>query len=199
MKAPIAPPKWPGNDKSDFSFILISGCPHGTAYCTSCKKVQELPSGCPRKALSWSCCREASCRNCFSMSSTRCAEQHFWLQKPVKSQDVGIASHSGHEPRTTSSLSGMSHCLLLCCLLHTMRMVDIPLEPEGDCLSSHEYHDWAKWNFIAAHKKSNPSLCNQSAEMLFPSCCRVLLLVAQACALQNKEILLQPLPWHSCF
>lgn len=65
LMAHITPPKRPDKDKSDFSFIFISGCPHVTAYCTSCKKKQELPSGCPRKALSWSCCREDSCRNCF--------------------------------------------------------------------------------------------------------------------------------------
>lgn len=152
LMAHITPPKRPDKDKSDFSFIFISGCPHVTAYCTSCKKKQELPSGCPRKALSWSCCREDSCRNCFSMTNTWCAEQHAWLQNPVIRQDAGIASYSGPEPRTTSSLSGTTSCFFLCCLLQTMRMVDIPLEPEEDCLPCHENHAWAEWNFIAAYK-----------------------------------------------
>lgn len=62
---------------------------HVTAYCTSCKKNQELPSGCPRKALSWSCCSEDSCRNCFSMTRTWYAEEHVWLQNPVKKAGCG--------------------------------------------------------------------------------------------------------------
>lgn len=196
--APITPPKWPDNGKSDFSFIFISGCPHVTAYCTSCKKKQDLPSGCSRKVLSWSCCREDSCRNCFSMTRTLCAELHVWLQNPVKMQDVGIASHSGHERRTTSFLSRMTHCFFLCCLLQTMRMVGIPLEPEGDCLPCHEYHAWVKWSFIAAHKQSNPSLCNQSAEMHSCSSHPAASASSTMCSPKQRN-LLQPLPWHSCF
>lgn len=112
---------------------------HMTAYCTSHKKKQEFPSGCPRKALSWSCCREDSCRNCFSITRTQCAEQHVWLQNPVKRQDAGIASHSGHEARTTSSLSGVTRCFF-------------PLLPTTD----HEdgWHPTGAWRglFIICHE-----------------------------------------------